>query len=141
MSRSRLFKPRRFALLVALVATAGLLTAATAYGLTAGVTPDSQDVCSGCTATWGSAWLGQSPYDVTFHYGDGSMPGTYSGNATSHPWSHEFLPARVRRTSSISTSRTTRARLPTSTSARVSQRGTSATGPTRALLRLNTTLD
>ncbi len=91
MSRSRLFKPRRFALLVALVATAGLLTAATAYGLTAGVTPDSQDVCSGCTATWGSAWLGQSPYDVTFHYGDGSMPGTYSGNATSHPWSHEFF--------------------------------------------------
>jgi hypothetical protein len=90
MFRVHLFRPRRFALLVALVVTAGLLTAATAYGLTAGVTPDSQSVCSGCTATWGGSWLGQSPYDVTFHYGDGSTPWTYSGSATSHGWNHQF---------------------------------------------------
>lgn len=90
MFRSRLFKPRRFAVLVALVATAGLLTAATAYGVTASLTPDHQAVCSGCTASWGGAWGDVAPYDVTFHYGDGSTPWTYSGTATSHPWTHQF---------------------------------------------------
>ena len=91
MFRSRLFNPRRLALLVALAAIAGLMTAATAYGLTAGVTPDHQAVCSGCAATWGASWLGQSPYQVTFSYGDGSTPWTYSGGMTSHPLEHEFF--------------------------------------------------
>lgn len=90
MFRVHLFGPRRLALLVVLVAAAGLLTAATAHALTAGVTPDSQSVCSGCTATWGGSWVGQSPYDVTFHYGDGSTPWTYSGTATTHGWSQFY---------------------------------------------------
>lgn len=90
MFRSRLFKPRRLALLVALVASAGVLTAASAYGVTVSLTPDTQSVCSGCTATWGGAWGDVPNYSVTFHYGDGSTPWTYSGTATSHSWTHQF---------------------------------------------------
>lgn len=72
MFGSCLFKPRRFAVVVALVATAGLLTAATAFGVTASLTPDTQAVCSGCTASWGAAWGDIPNYNVTFYYGDGS---------------------------------------------------------------------
>lgn len=90
MFRSCLSKPRRFAVVVALIATAGLLTAASAHGVTASLTPGTQAVCSGCTASWGGAWGDVPNYDVTFNYGDGSTPWTYSGSATSHSWTHQF---------------------------------------------------
>ncbi|HEX5415039.1 MAG TPA: hypothetical protein VFZ25_05185 [Chloroflexota bacterium] len=90
MFRSLFFKPRRLTLVVALVASAGLLTAASASGVTVSLTPDSQAVCSGCTASWGGAWGDVPNYTVSFSYFTGSTPWTYSGSATSHGWTYEF---------------------------------------------------
>lgn len=72
MFRSRLVSSRRFALLVALVASAGLLTASSAQGVTASATPGSQAVCSGCFASWGLSWGDVPNYNVSFSYGDGT---------------------------------------------------------------------
>jgi hypothetical protein len=90
MFRSRLFKPGRLALLVALVATSGLLTAASADGVTASVTPGFQAVCSGCTATWGAAWGDVANYDVTFYYGDGGSWTQNNISFTSKGFSRQF---------------------------------------------------
>ncbi|MHB8470177.1 MAG: hypothetical protein ACYDCH_10540 [Gaiellaceae bacterium] len=90
MPRLRLSKPRRIVLVVAAVATAGLVAVASAYGIGATLDPGTQSVCSGCSASWGGAWSGVSPYNVTFSYGDGTSWTANGTTSTSHGWSDAF---------------------------------------------------
>lgn len=84
-------KSRRFLLITALVAVVALVFAAAAFA--ASISPYQQGAQGGDSVTWTGYWSGTSPFDVTFHFGDGSSSGlsnTYATSATFGP--HKFYP-------------------------------------------------
>jgi hypothetical protein len=84
---------RKRALIGASIVLGTTLVAAPAIAVNAiglAVSPETQTVASGQTATWGTAWAGKAPYNVTFYYGDGDSTTLPPTSSTAHTFTHAF---------------------------------------------------
>lgn len=67
-----------------------LVSAQPAGAVSAALSPSSQSISSGDTASWGGAWGEDAPYRVRFSYGDGASWYRSSTYSTTQAWSRSF---------------------------------------------------